>query len=206
VTPHRPRPKGIVAPLAAGIVCLWVSTAESADILYADVHHEGDRYFLSLKAYLDAPPKAVFAVITDYERLHELHRRIRESRLGRRIDADTVEVYTRFWGCLAGIFCKGMEQVERIEEVPPVELHATVIAEKSDLKSGTVSWRLAPDGAGTLLSYDSRMDPDFWVPPVIGDGLLKRSISRTTLDMIQRVEERARALAASEGGSGMEQP
>ena len=206
MTPHRPWPKAFVVPLAAGIVCLWVSAANSADILSADVHHEGDRYFLSLKAYLDAPPTAVFAVITDYDRLHELHRRIRESRLLRRVDADTAEVYTRFWGCLAGIFCKGMEQVERVEEVPPFELHATVIAEQSDLASGTVSWRLAPDGAGTLLSYESRMDPDFWVPPVIGDGLLKRSISRTTRDMIQRVEERARALATGEGGPGTEQP
>lgn len=203
---HRPWSKAVVAPLAAGIIYLWVSAAESADILYADVHHEGDRYFLSLKAHLDAPPMAVFAVITDYDRLHELHRRIRESRLVRRIDANTAEVYTRFWGCLAGIFCKGMEQVERVEEVPPGELHATVIAEQSDLESGTVSWRLAPDGAGTLLSYDSRMDPDFWVPPVIGDGLLKRSISRTTRDMIQRVEERARALAAGQDGSGTAQP
>lgn len=183
-----------------------MSAANGADILQADVRHEGDRYFLSLQAYLDAPPEAVFAVITDYDRLSELHRRVRESRLERRIDDGTVEVYTRFWGCLAGIFCKGMEQVELIKETPPYELHATVIGEKSDLKSGSVNWRLEEEGTGTRLSYDSEMDPDFWVPPVIGDGLLKTSISRTTREMIQQVEERARALAAGAGGSGMDQP
>ncbi len=191
-------PSTLFAPASLVIFCVWMCAADGADILKADVHHEGNRYFLSLQAYLDAPPNAVFAVITDYDRLHELHRRVRESRVKRRIDDRTVEVYTRFWGCLAGIFCKGMEQVELIKETPPYELHATVIAGQSDLKSGRVNWRLAAEGAGTRLSYESEMDPDFWVPPVIGDGLLKTSISRTTREMIQQVEERARATGAGE--------
>ena len=198
MTPPRPWSKAVVAPLAAGVIGLAVSAAGSADILSADVHHEGERYFLSIDAYLDAPPSAVFAVITDYDHLHELHRRVRESRVVRRIDEHTVEVYTRFWGCVAAIFCKGMEQVERVEETPPVELRATIIAGQSDLSAGTVRWRLQAQDAGTRLRYDSEMDPDFWVPPVLGDRMLESSISRTTREMIRRVEERARTLAVTE--------
>lgn len=191
-------PSGIRwAPLLAVALGPWMAAAEGAEILDADVHHEGDRYYVSLKAYLHAPPDAVFTVITDYDRLAELHRRVRESRVVRRIDDHTVEVYTRLWGCVAAVFCKGMERVERVEETAPIEVRATVIPEQSDLESGTVVWRLQAEDGGTVLSYDSEMDPDFWVPPVLGDRLLEASISRTTREMILQVEERARALVAA---------
>lgn len=170
----------------------------AADIRQIDVHHEDERYFLSLEAYLDAPPTAVFAVITDYENIARLHRRVRESRVLRRVDDHTVEVYTLLKGCVAAIFCKSLERVERIDETPPSELVATVVAEKSDFASGSVRWRLEADGEGTRLRYESQMDPDFWVPPVLGDRMLESSISRTTREMIRRVEERARTLAVTE--------
>jgi uncharacterized protein YndB with AHSA1/START domain len=201
------RPSGIRwPPLFALALGPWMPTAESAEILDADVHHEGDRYYVSLEAQLDAPPEAVFTVITDYDRLAELHRRVRESRVVRRIDDHTVEVYTRVWGCVAAVFCKGMERVERVEETPPTEVRATVIPEQSDLKSGTVRWQLRAGDGGTVLSYESEMDPDFWVPPVLGDRLLQASISRTTREMILRVEERARALVAGGGPGAAGQP
>ena len=137
--------------------------------------------------------------ITDYENIDRLHRRVRESRVLRRIDGRTVEVYTLMKGCVAGIFCKSLKRVERVEETPPGELVATVLPEQSDFASGSVRWRLDAEGAGTRLRYDSEMDPDFWVPAILGDGLLQMSIKRTTKDMIQQVEIEARSLAIGGG-------
>jgi len=196
------------AGLAAGTLCrclvlqtslLWASASAGADIRHIDVHHEDERYFLSLEAFIDAPPLAVFAVITDYENIDRLHRRVRESRVLRRIDGRTVEVYTLMKGCVAAIFCKSLERVERVEETPPGELVATVIPEQSDFASGSVRWRLEAEGTGTRLRYDSEMDPDFWVPAILGDGLLQMSIKRTTKDMIRQVEVQARSLAIGGG-------
>lgn len=180
--------------IAAAAIALSNHRAWSAEISEVDVHHDGGRYFLSLEAYLEAPPSAVFEVITDYENIYGLHRRIRESRIIRRIDPRTVEVFTLVKGCVAAVFCKSVRRVERIVETPPTELLATVIPAQSDLASGSVRWRLEPSGAGTLLRYDSDMEPDFWVPGLLGDGLLKMSIRRTTQEMIREVEARARAL------------
>jgi len=160
----------------------------SAEVTRAEVVHTDDRYSLFLEAYLAAPPMAVFAVITDYPHIQDLHRRVRESRILRRIDPNTAEVYTLLKGCVAGIFCKTIRRVELITENPPYELTAEVLPEESDLKSGVVHWQLVPDGQGTRLVYQSEMEPDFWVPPLLGDVLMSRSIRNTTEEMIQRVE------------------
>jgi uncharacterized protein YndB with AHSA1/START domain len=164
----------------------------AAEVTRAEVAHAEDLYTLTLEAYLAAPPLAVFAVITDYRHIQDLHRRVRESRVLRRIDARTTDVYTLLKGCVAAIFCKSIRRVERITETPPYELTAEVIPGESDLKSGFVRWRLYPEGEGTRLVYESEMEPDFWVPPVLGDALMSRSIRNTTQEMIERVEELAR--------------
>lgn len=170
----------------------------------AEVVHTDDSYSLSLEAYLAAPPMAVFAVITDYPHIQDLHRRVRESRILRRIDPKTAEVYTLLKGCVAAIFCKSIRRVELITENPPYELVAEVLPEESDLKSGLVHWQLVPDGQGTRLVYQSEMEPDFWVPPLLGDALMSRSIRNTTEEMIQRVE--TLALKKQQGGGELRRP
>jgi len=172
----------------------------------AEVVHTDDRYSLFLEAHLAAPPMAVFAVITDYPHIQDLHRRVRESRILRRIDPNTAEVYTLLKGCVAAIFCKTIRRVELITENPPYELTAEVLPEESDLKSGLVHWQLMPDGQGTRLVYQSEMEPDFWVPPLLGDALMSRSIRNTTQEMIQRVETLALKQQAGGGDSRRPQP
>lgn len=171
----------------------------AAEVGRLDVERRDGVYRLSLEAYLDAPPLAVFAVITDYTHIQDLHRRVRDSRVLRRIDARTTEVYTLLKGCVAAIFCKSIRRVERVTEDPPYALTAVVLPEESDLKSGAVRWRLSAKGEGTRLRYDSEMEPDFWVPPLLGEGLVSRSFRRTTEQMIARVEALARDRALGGG-------
>ncbi len=114
----------------------------------------------------------------------------------RRLDPKTVEVYTLLRGCVAAVFCKTLRRVERVTESPPGELLAEVIPAESDFRFGRVLWRLRPDGEGTILRYESHMEPDFWVPGLLGDDLLARSLQRTARDMIGKVEALARERAA----------
>lgn len=191
MTPGFTRARQVLAGATATLILLPAAQSSAAEVIRAEVAHTDDLYSLSLEAHLAAPPLAVFAVITDYPHIQDLHRRVRESRVVRRIDARTAEVYTLVKGCVAAIFCKSIRRVELITENPPYELTAEVIPAESDLKSGFVHWRLAPDGEGTRLQYESELEPDFWVPPLLGDALMSRSIRNTTEEMIQRVEDLA---------------
>ena len=180
----------LAAVLLSGLGFAW--SAHAAEVRTVDVSHGDGRYRVYLDARLDAPRHAVFSVITDYENIHRLHRRIRESRVVRRPRPDVVEVFTLVRGCVAMLFCKSLRRVERITESPPGELVAEVIPAESDVKFGRVLWRLRPDGDGTILRYESQMEPDFWVPGLLGDDLLARSLLRTARDMIDTVEILAR--------------
>jgi uncharacterized protein YndB with AHSA1/START domain len=190
--------RGRTGPGLRGLIIVGLAltsqVSPAAEISRVEVAHSDHRYTLSLEARIDAPPAAVFRVITDYDRIHRFHRSVQESRVLRRLDDHTAEVYTRVRGCVVVLFCRSIRRVERIVEMPPDRLLATVVPEQSDLTEGTVEWRLQPTEQGTLLRYDSVMDPDFWVPSVLGDSLLQSTIRRTTLEMIQRVEAEAQAL------------
>ena len=190
-----------MAPLRLMLLCSLLVTGPlwAAEVSNVSLGHDEGVYHLRLEARLDAPPVAVFAVITDYDRIHRLHRRVRESRVIRRIDARTTEVFTELKGCVAAIFCKTLRRIERVTEYPPYELSAVVLPDGSDLKSGRVRWRLRADGDGTLLHYESEMEPDFWVPAMMGDALVARSLRNTTTDMIARVEVLARKLVVGGG-------
>ncbi len=178
-----------------GLVWLTNPGAWAAEVEVVDVSHNNGIYRFDLSARIDAPVAAVFAVITDYDAIPDLHRRVRESRVLRRIDANTAEVYTRLKGCVAFVFCRSLRRVEHIEASPPGELVATVLPEDSDFRSGQVRWRLSPEGDATLLSYTGEFEPAFWIPPWMGDGLVARSFGNTAAQMMSRVEELARDAA-----------
>jgi hypothetical protein len=171
--------------------------AAGAEVEVVQLSYQSNRYFLTLEARIDASPAAVLSVITDYPSMPALHRRVKESRVISRIDAHTSEVFTLLRGCIAFVFCKTVRRVERVVEIPPDELIATIIPEHSDFSYGRVRWTLTPNGDGTLLRYQSETEPKFWVPGLLGDALVARSLGRTAEQMIQRVEDRARL---QEGG------
>lgn len=185
-----------------GAAAAWPAAA--AEITGVAVSHGEGAYHLSLEAEIHAPPLAVFAVITDYDRLTRLHESIRRSEVLRRIDACTTEVYTEVRACVA-VFCRTVRRVERIEEDPPHELRATIVPDSSNVSSGEVVWRLEPDATGTHLSYASTLNPDFWIPPLVGPGMMKLSLETTTREMIQNVEDLARQAKVGGGEPWREQ-
>jgi len=171
---------------------LPLEEARPADVKVVELSYEENRYVLKLEAHIAATPAAVFAVITDYPSIPRLHRRVRESRVIRRTDERTSEVFTLIRGCIAFVFCKSVRRVERIEENPPNELIATIIPGQSDFLFGRVRWLLTAKEGGTLLTYENETEPKFRAPGMLGEALMARSLGRTARQMIERVEDQAR--------------
>lgn len=191
----------------AGVtMALAACGAGAADILRLEMAEEASRVSLRLEAELDAPPADVYAVITDYAALANLHRHVLESRVVRRIDPGTVDVYTRVRGCVAAVFCRSVIRVERITERPPTELLAEVLPEASDFAFGIVRWRLVPAGDGTRVEYETEVEPDFWVPKLFGRQLLQSFLRRTTEETIAQVEVLARRRHAAAAAPAGEAP
>jgi uncharacterized protein YndB with AHSA1/START domain len=155
----------------------------------AIVTRADDAYELAIDARLAAPPERVLEVLTDYEHLPDLHGRIRESRVVAEPAPGTVEVYTKFDGCLM-LICRTLERTELIRRTA-AGLEASDVPGRSAFREGHTQWLLTAEGGGTRLSYRARLVPGFWVPPILGPVFLARSVKEMTLETLETVETRA---------------
>jgi hypothetical protein len=181
---------------AAALGALAVATlAAAATIDDLDVERERGRYLLEAEARLEATPESIYAVLTDFDdnRYSRISRAYKESRYLDPAADGTPVVYTRMEGC-ALWHCMSLERTERLETDAPHWIKSTTLPEGSNFKYSTSEWTLERDGENTRMTYKLEMEPDFFVPPVVGPWYLKRTLSQGGLRAVARIERLAREL------------
>ncbi|MEJ2513654.1 MAG: SRPBCC family protein [Gammaproteobacteria bacterium] len=175
---------------AALLFCLPVS-ASALEVVAVDTAAESRSIRVELEVVLDAPMDRVIDVLTDYDRIHELHPRFRDSGdLGSPAPGVT-EVYTVFRGCLA-VFCRTVRRVERLQRTP-TGLLAVEVPGRSDFAEGRTEWRFRAEGnQRTRLYYRAVLEPDFLLPPLFGRRVLAEMTRETTVEMLAAAERVAR--------------
>jgi hypothetical protein len=185
-----------VARAAAALSALGAGAlAAAATIDGLDVTKQRGLYSLEANARLDATPESIYAVLTDFDgnAYSRISRAYKESRYLDPADDGTPIVYTRMEGCMLW-HCMTLERTERLETQAPRWIKSTALPESSNFKHATSEWVLEPDGDGTMMSYKVELEPDFFVPPVIGPWYLKRTLSQGGLRAVTRIERLAREL------------
>jgi hypothetical protein len=177
-----------LAAITVGLLAATAGRALSVQSIEASV--DDDVYRISLVARVDAPVADVAAVLTDYAAYRSLDPRIRSSMVVSSNGQDIELVRTTVRAC-AGLFCRNVERVERVERFEG-ELVATVVPERSNLKWGVTrtTWEAADDA--TRVTYQAEFEPDFWVPSIIARRYAVRALKSSTLELFDNVEKRAR--------------
>jgi hypothetical protein len=62
---------------------------------------------------------------------------------------------------------------------------------KSDFKHGHTLWRVRPIGGGTRVTISADMQPDFWIPPIIGTYLFKKKLLKEGTMLVNNLEQLA---------------
>jgi hypothetical protein len=170
-----------------------LATAATMDAL--DVTRQRGRYSLAAEARLDATPESIYAVLTNFDDngYSRISRAYKESRYLEPAADGTPVVYTRLEGC-ALWHCMSLERTERLETDAPLWIKSTTLPEGSNFKYSTSEWVLERDGENTKMTYKLEMEPDFFVPPVVGPWYLKRTLSQGGLRAVARIERLAREL------------
>ncbi len=160
-----------------------------------DVKRQRGRYSLEAEARLAATPESIYAVLTDFDdnRYSRISGAYKESRYLTPAADGTRLVYTRMEGC-ALWHCMSLERTERLETDAPYWIKSTTLLEGSNFKHSTSEWVLERDGENTKMTYKLEMEPDFFVPPVIGPWYLKRTLSQGGQRAVFRIERLAREL------------
>ena len=181
------RAAAALGALAAGAL------AAAATIDGLDVKRQRGRYSLEAEAQLAATPESIYAVLTDFDdnAYARISRAYKESRYLEPAADGTPIVYTRLEGC-ALWHCMSLERTERLETRAPHWIKSTTLPEGSNFKYSTSEWTLERDGENTKMTYKLEMEPDFFVPPVVGPWYLKRTLSQGGQRAVMRIERLAR--------------
>jgi hypothetical protein len=184
---------GVLAALSAASLA-WAAAIENLDV---DKKH--GRYSLVANATLAASPESIYAVLIDYDdnRFNRISSVYKESRYLEPAEDGTPIIYTRMEGCM--LYCMTLRRVERLETRYPNWIKSYTLPDQSNFKFSTSEWLLEEFDGGTRMTYRLEMEPDFWVPPVIGPLFLKRTLSSGGTRAINRIERLASELDAQAG-------
>lgn len=185
--------RAALAPVVAGI-CIS-ATVLPATIHTIEVAQDHGVYRLVSAAYIDAPREAIFEVLTDYERYGRISSVYTDYGFMEPAADGVPIVYTTMESCVL-FFCVSMRRVERMETKAPGFIRTVTLPEQSDFKFSVSEWTLTPDAGGTKMTYRLTMEPDFWIPPVIGPWALKQRLERGGTGAVNRIERLAIEIAA----------
>lgn len=170
---------------------LLAPVGQAGVLRQSDVQYRDGVYHVQMVMEIEAGFDSVRAIITDYGHMARLSRLISASSL---VDAPGGGIRRRLdcHMCLL-FFCYDPVIVEDVEEVGVDTMITTVVPALSDFRSGRSEWRITSLGpARTLVRFDYYIEPDFWIPPLIGPLLIKSKLQGEAEYTINRIEALAR--------------
>jgi hypothetical protein len=172
---------------------LWSLAAAAGTVRHSEVSHADGVYRVEMEMEIAAPVESVRAIITDYDNLDRVSRLLTESALLQSPQPGGIRRRLVSRLCLL-FFCFSSTMVEDVEEIGADTVLTRLVPELSDFRSGHSRWQTVPlDGGRCLLRFQYVMEPDFWIPPLIGPLLIKRSLVREAEYTIEKIEALARA-------------
>jgi ribosome-associated toxin RatA of RatAB toxin-antitoxin module len=161
------------AAIFIALIGLLAQPLFAAD-MQINFERDGDLIKIDGHLILPHPPKLIFEVLTDYEHMHEYVPDMTSSRIVSK-EENKWRVEQKGKSGI-GPFKFKFEVVRDVELAPQTEIKSTLVS--GNFKFMRTSTKITPEGDNTKLDYFADMEPDFWVPPLIGSAILKRQVRR----------------------------
>lgn len=170
-------------------VLVFPSSVFSGEVIESQVTYKNGYYSAKLEIQIMAPSKIVYALFTDFDYLSRLSENITSSTLINDNAPDyLVQIETH--NCVL-FFCKDLKQTQRVNELDKGYISVEDIKGESDFIYASTMWHIRAFNEGTRVTFQSKMKPDFWLPPMLGPWLFKKRMIKDTQAMIDRLEELA---------------
>jgi hypothetical protein len=157
---------------------------------------QAHRYRVRVQMDVDAPSNQVYAVLTDYAHYARLNPDIERARvLGPGAVKNSTRVETLIRACVA-FFCRDLHQLEdvsaRVDATNVLSVVAEGIPEPGNVRYSRSRWDVQACGQrSTCLGFYVEVEPDFWVPALIGTWLIRRTLRNKAVETCQQVERLA---------------
>ena len=176
-----------IVMLVSSIPC----SSRAAEMLHMKLWTENNQYHLRSSSTIKAPPELIFNTLIDYNNFYRLSGGIKETRYLIPDPDGTPVAFTLVESCVL-FFCKQIKKTERVLVSSNSEIVLEVDPARSDFKFMHSRWSVKEEGGQTILTYDMDMEPDFWIPPLIGTWALKRKLYSSAMNMARRMEKMAK--------------
>jgi hypothetical protein len=171
--------------LASLVLSMIVSAGE---IQQASVEHKDGVYTLELDVVVASQFAPVHAIIRNSENLDQISDVLIETSLLGDADAEIKRRRLVVKTCIL-FFCFTAKMVEDVWENQN-SIVTEIIPELSDYKFGKTKWQVIPvDEAHSRIKLYCELEPDFWIPPLIGPYLMKQKMMSEAQKTIYRIEE-----------------
>jgi hypothetical protein len=187
-------------PLVCCVQAIFIfalQDARAAPVLEVERAH--DTFAVRIEIPVAVDVATAWQVLTDYDHLAEFVPDMRSSRMqrgegGRLLLEQQGEAKFLF-------FSSRIDVTLEVEESPPVRLQFKAVRGNMKIMQG--EWRVSATAAGIDLIYEAQLEPDFWVPPLIGSVIMRRDVARQVDGVVQEMLRR-HAAAHGAGGAGGE--
>lgn len=180
-------------PSASGSAVDALSVEES-DIR---VERTSAGFTVDMLAHAPVPPARAWEVLTDFGHMARFVPNVRTSEV---TDRSGSQIRVRQTGTARyGVFWTDIESVREIRLQPPHEIRSVGVG--GNVKRMESLMRLEPEPGGTLLRYHAEVQPDFWLPPVLGPSFVRHETAEQFSAIIREMVRRP-----TEGVSGAGRP
>ena len=191
---HEYNNSHIVVSCACLLMCLLIPLSYAAGLAELQVSETQGVYRINMAMEMQVPARYVRRVLTDYEHIYRLDSAIVDSKILSSSDDGVVRVRIRIADCIA-FFCKKIDRVEDVRELEHGGLQATIVPSLSNFRSGYAEWKILGTEERTQVIYQAQMEPDFFIPPLIGSYFVKQKLRKSILVSMARIECIARIQA-----------
>jgi len=176
------------------IVFIYINMSPNAgELEELSVTVDNGDYRIRITMVMDAPADYVYRVITDYKHAYRINPCLTKTEVLPSPDEDTVRVHNHSVHCV-WLFCFEIDWVGDIVELQKGHIMVDTLPEFSSFDSGKAVWLIHPQGERTWLFHSSHLKPNFFIPPFIGEHIVKQHMRDETLDTFKRIECHAKIL------------
>ena len=184
--------------LRAVLFCLSLATlsissaraAGSLDIKVQRTHAETGAFFdIRASGFARAPLEHVWQVLTDYQRQAEYVPNLTGARIISRSGSEVLLDQNGNGGFF--FFKRAVHLQVRVVETPKSIIEVGLVS--GDMKRYSARWQLTPTElngeSGTRIDYAGSLEPDFFVPPLIGNAIVQNDIRKMLAAVIDELEK-----------------
>jgi hypothetical protein len=179
------------ARLLVALFCLifiYSASVLANDIVEFEVTEDEGVFYINASVVLDAPAEYIHNVLTDYVHIYRLNPSIIESEVLASPGDNVARIRTKVIACVIS-YCEEIERVEDVRILASGDIQAKIVPQFSQFKSGATLWQIRSMGEGSRLSYHAEMEPDFFIPPIIGNVIVKAKLRYEIMTSFRRLEK-----------------